>query len=235
MPRLFPDGFTLGAVTLRVDADRRRTLVMSGALLWIGAALGYLLLEAIAAAAGVPVYSYANDYISALGVPGRSPRAALMNTAFYLQGSVFLTGGAMIAGARGPKALTFLTFAIANAVGNILVGTVHSSNAQAGLRPGWHVLGATMAIVGGNAAIVAGSSVLRCAGASRAYRALSLGLGAVGFTCAAGMRTDTSPATLPIGAWERGGVYSILIWQLFTGVYLLASPARRRTRQISNL
>jgi hypothetical membrane protein len=214
-------------VTRRLDSGQRRLLAPSGAVLWIGAALTYLLLEAIAASAVVPAYSYATNYISALGVPAWSPRAAVMNTAFYLQGILFLAGGVLVARAAGQRAVLFVGFAAANAVGNILVGGVHSVNRAAGDGPGWHFVGAALAIVGGNAAIVAGSSVLTRAGAPWAYRAVSVALAVVGFLCLAAVGVNTSHARLPIGAWERGSVYSILVWQLFTGVYLLAGPVRR--------
>ena len=82
----------------------------AGAALWVVAAGGYLLLEAVAAAGFEPAYSYANNYISDLGVTGRelvhgrmidSPRANLMHTAFYLQGILFLLGALLIVGRPG--------------------------------------------------------------------------------------------------------------------------------------
>jgi hypothetical membrane protein len=50
----------------------------------------FLLLEGLAAAAVVPSYSYVSGYISDLGVPAWSPKAALMNAAFWVQGLLFL-------------------------------------------------------------------------------------------------------------------------------------------------
>ncbi|MCW2686335.1 MAG: hypothetical protein JWR37_1225 [Mycobacterium sp.] len=38
------------------------------------------------------------------------------------------------------------------------------------------------------------------------------------------LRIDSSTATInlmPDGVWERGSVYSVLGWQLFTGVWVL--------------
>jgi hypothetical membrane protein len=69
------------------------------------AAVGHLILEAIAAAVFEPVYSYARNYVSDLGVNagelvhGRmidSPRSYLMHTAFYLQGILFFPEALLI-------------------------------------------------------------------------------------------------------------------------------------------
>jgi hypothetical membrane protein len=94
--------------------------------------LAYLILEAVAAEAFRPHYSYAHNYISDLGVTSGldSPRAWLMNTAFCLQGSLFL-GGAILAtrAVRTRKPRLILTFAAANAVGNVLIAIFHSGPA----------------------------------------------------------------------------------------------------------
>ena len=150
--------------------------VAIGAALWIGAALVYVLLEAVAAAAVVPAYSYARNFISDLGVPAISPRAGLMNSAFYLQGILFLSGAVLISRSALPgKARLFVGLAAVNAVGNILVATFTSGTGAL------HTVGAVLAIGGGNAAILAGSSALHGAIGPRWYRAVSVALAGVGF------------------------------------------------------
>jgi hypothetical membrane protein len=206
-------------VTTSVESDRRGTFTRVGAWLWIGAALGYFVAEAIAAAA-MPRYSYATDYISTLGAPGWSPLAALMNGAFVMQAILFPAGAALlVAGGRARKASVFLVFAVLNGIGNLLVATVHSG--PSGTGPDWHGVGALLAIGGGNVAVLAGASAIRRAGASRAYRAVSVALGVLGLLCLAGLVFDTSLTVLPIGIWERGSVYSIYVWQTVTAVYLI--------------
>ena len=191
-----------------------------GAWLWIVAALGYFVAEAVAAAAMVSTYSYATDYISTLGAPGRSPLAVLMNAAFVAQAILFLAGAALlVAGGRARKASVFLAFAVINGIGNLLVATVHSGPSGSG--PDWHGVGAFLAIAGGNVAVLAGSSAIRRAGASRTYRAVSVALGVLGLLCLAGLVLDTSLTVLPIGIWERGSVYSVYMWQTLTAVYLI--------------
>ena len=194
-----------------------------GAWAWVVAALAYFVAEAIAAAAIEPSYSYATDYISELGVPGRSPQAVLINAAFVTQAILFPAGALLVArGVAAPRASWFLAFAVLNGLGNLLVATAHS-----GTGSKWHVAGAVLAIAGGNAAVLAGSAALRRAGASRAYRAVSVVLGVLGLLCLLAMAVDTSHTVLPIGTWERGSVYPIFIWQTVTAGYLVGRRAER--------
>jgi hypothetical protein len=207
-------------------------------VLWITAGGAYLVLEAVAAAHFRPHYSYA-DYISDLGVTragmlhGRmaeSPLAHLMNTAFYVQGTFFLLGAILVVYAVRPRrAGLFIAFAALNAVGNILVGTVHTGpTAEVGGTPWLHGAGAVGAIVGGNLAILAWTALARKAGAAQWYRATSLGLAAVGllsFTMFVIGSVTAAGHLLPDGVWERGSVYSIIVWQMLTGGYLI----RRRS------
>jgi hypothetical protein len=77
---------------MNLDEQRQRAAAASGCWLMAGAA--YLILEAVAAAAYWPDYSYAHNYISDLGRPARQPAgatigsgfASAMNAAFSLQG-----------------------------------------------------------------------------------------------------------------------------------------------------
>jgi Protein of unknown function (DUF998) len=214
--------------------SKRRWLV-GGGVLWIVAAVVYLALEATAAAAFLPGYSYANNYISDLGVTVRgtfsgrlidSPRAQVMNAAFYIQGALFLGGAVLVAlGLRGRR-WPFVCGAACNAVGNVLVATVHGGPAWAAGGPTWvHGAGAVLAIVGGNAAVLAGSGLIRAAGGPDWYRAVSICVGVLGLLSVVMLRIDSSATAVdifPDGVWERASVYSIIGWQLFTGLCLLA-------------
>jgi hypothetical membrane protein len=195
-----------------------RPVIRIGALLWIVATLAYFLAEAVAAAA-LPGYSYAADYISLLGHPNRSPHATVMNAAFVAQGVLFPLGAMLLApGARAPKDLLFLAFAVLNGFGNILIATVHS-----GAGAPWHVVGAALAIVGGNAAVLAGSSALRSVISSRTHRVASVVLGTLGLVALIGTAFESSA----VGLWERASVYPIFIWQAYTALYLLSRPSKR--------
>ncbi|WP_197374851.1 DUF998 domain-containing protein [Mycolicibacterium baixiangningiae] len=185
---------------------------------WILGAAAYLTAEALAAAFR-PTYSYAHDYISDLGVPGQ-PLAALMNVAFAAQGCLFLLGAVLAAGRRHHRPL--LAFAAANAVGNLLVATVHAGDGAL------HLVGAALAIVGGNAAAIAGASLhpgARC-------RLVSRLLGVAGLVSLAALVVQAWAGieVLPAPVWERASVYPILAWQLFAATAMLRAslPARRQ-------
>ncbi|TQR87091.1 DUF998 domain-containing protein [Mycobacterium hodleri] len=184
---------------------------------WAVAGVAYLGLEAVAAA-GYPGYRYATNFISDLGRPD-SPLSLLMNTAFVVQGTLFLAAAVALARAnRGRSSGLFVACAAANAVGNVVVATVPSGGA--GIA--WvHVSAAAVAIVGGNAAILAGHGMVsEC----RWYRLTSVGFAALGFVAfgvlAVGAVT-TSTVVLPGAVWERTCVYTIIGWQLLSAVRLL--------------
>jgi hypothetical membrane protein len=193
---------------------------VSAAFAWTSAGLAYLTLEAVAAAAFRPHYSYTNDLISDLGIPSDdSPLAWLMNTAFCVQGSLFLVGAILTVRAIAPrKAGLFVTLAAANAVGNLLIAAFHSGPAARAEGTAWvHAIGAVLAIVGGNAAILAGSRI-----ASGWHRKVSIALGAFGLLSFVLFVVELKGSSaLPLGVLERCSVYSITAWQLLTGVWLL--------------
>ena len=183
---------------------------------WAVAGAAYLGLEAVAAAAH-PWYRYATNFISDLGRPD-SPLSHLMNTAFAVQGTLFLAAAVALARARGGRCGAFVACAAANAVGNVVVAMVPSGGA--GIA--WvHVSAAAVAIVGGNAAILAGR---RMVSESRWYRLTSAGLAALGFVAfgvlAVGAVT-ASTVVLPGAVWERTCVYTIIGWQLLSALRLL--------------
>lgn len=189
-----------------------RSPALAAAACWIAGALIYLLAEALTAARYGPRYSYTHNAISDLGTAA-SPSAAVMNAAFCLQGVLFLLGATLAVRAQRPRRTTpFVVFAACNAVGNVLVATVHSGEGPL------HVVGAILAIAGGNAAAVAGAGLMRTATGRR----ISLALGILGLLSAA--MWPLAVAVPPAAVWERISVYTILGWQLFAAAALL--PAR---------
>jgi hypothetical membrane protein len=194
---------------------------VSAAVAWVAAGLAYLTLEAVAVAAFRPHYSYARNLISDLGIPSDdSPLAWLMNTAFCLQGTLFLVGATLAVRAVAPrKARLFLTLAAANAVGNLLIGAFHSGPAAQAEGTAWvHAIGAVLAIVGGNTAILAGSRIV-----NGWHRKVSVALGAFGLLSFVLFVIELkATSALPLGVWERCSVYSITAWQLLTAAWLLS-------------
>jgi hypothetical membrane protein len=172
----------------------------------------YPSLEDVAAVA-VPGYRYAHDYISDLGRPD-SPLGPLMNTAFVVQGLLFLAGAVLLARATpiNGSGILFVGCAGANAVGNIVVAIVPSG--PAGI-PWLHV------------AILAGPPFVTAAGASRYYRAASIGLATLGllsFVLLAIASTTSVTTVLPGAVWERTSVYTIIAWQVLSSLQLLVRP-----------
>src|SRR6476659_2573131 len=209
---------------MNLDEQRRRTAAASGC--WLMAGATYLILEAVAAAAYRPDYSYAHNYISDLGRPSRQSAGATvgpgfawaMNAAFYLRGILFLVGAVLLVSARRkPNARDFL---------NIVVGTVYSGPPADVGGPAWvHAGGAVMAIVGGNAAVLAGFRCVRSGAGARWYHAVSLGLGVLGLASflMLGVQTTTELVIAPTATWERMSVYTIIAWQMLSAAALLKS------------
>jgi Protein of unknown function (DUF998) len=217
-----------------VTTSRRRLTVV--AVLWISAALIYLVFEAIAAAA-VPSYSYAEHYISALGVPEWSPRAHLMNAAFYAQAALFFAGAVIaVGGIRGRwTGGLFLVLTATNAVGNVLVALVHGGSPLWVDGHKWlHMLGAILAIFGGNAAIIVGTFVVGRAVTARWYRPVGVLIGVAGLAIFASLQSYNYWAIdyAPIGTVERACVYTIMLWQIVTGIVLVIRPKRAAAQSI---
>ena len=206
---------------------------MVAAWVWLFGAAVYLVCEAIAAAR-FPGYSYVDNYISELGV------LALMNVGFMVHGSLFFVGAIVVSRSipgMGWAGWSFVLAASANAVGNILVGAFRSGDQR-------HVVGAGLAIVGGNIAVViAGIASRRVSsgylttfsaqnrrqfhrlGLNGVYQCASVVLGVAGLICLAVLILDRS-RLLPVGLVERGSVYPIIVWELMTAAAILTGCGR---------
>ena len=137
-------------------------------MLWITAGVGYLTLEAIAAASFRPPYSYAHNYISDLGVTCGGMIQVASST---LRWPFFLVGAVLVARAvESQKAGLVLSLAATNATGNIVVGIDGGSIAKVDGTAWGYSAGAVMAIAGGNMAILAGSAIVRNAGTPHCTR-----------------------------------------------------------------
>jgi hypothetical membrane protein len=144
--------------------------------------------------------------------------------AFMLHGSLFLLGAIVISRscpAPGWAGWGFVLAAAANTTGNILVGIFRSGVPA-------HVIGAGMAIVGGNTAAIIAGFASRRVGAPRSYRLASVVIGVVGIACLLTLIIDGADGSrlLPVGVVERGSVYSIIAWEIITGVTILARRGR---------
>ncbi|MCX5079493.1 DUF998 domain-containing protein [Streptomyces sp. NPDC001940] len=154
-----------------------------------------------------------------------SPRHALMSTSFMLEGILCATAGVLLAClVEGRVHRVIISLAIPHGVGMVLVGLCHGSADGVDLSLALHVGGAAVGIVCANTiAIIAGS--LRGLRLPLAYRVFSIAVGALGLLSEllVGMSASTA------GIFERGGVYSWLLWSVATGALLLVWQVGRPT------
>ena len=215
---------------------RARSALVNPATMWLAAAFAFFICEAIAAASvsALHPYSYTKNFISELGVPGRTPLAVVMNVGFWLQGLLFL-GGAILAArqsATGHRRL-FVGLAGLNALGDVLVATFHGNALALGNNgaAALHWYGALFGIIGGNAAVITGSKVVAGLVTARWYRRVSVILGVAGILSLLIIGNPT--AQLHPGIWERGSVYSILLWQVLSATLLLAQRRTDTVRRVA--
>jgi hypothetical membrane protein len=219
----------------RRPIDRRR---LGAAASLAGAGLVYLAAETAAASAWTtPSYSYARNVISDLGAPvvgayhGRmvdSPLHAAMNAAFVGDGLLFLLGAIMlVAPARSTAARAFLFFASAHSAGMLLIGIVPETVAPP--LGALHLVGALLAIGGGNAALLLGAKA--ASPVPRWLKNAGTVLGALGFAGFALLilgdaLVPGAIATVGAGLIERMSVYPITAWELLAGLGLAAGQRR---------
>jgi hypothetical membrane protein len=213
---------------------QRRTWLSLGAVVLVVNALQWVIAEAVTAGAWkTPPYSYASNYISDLGVPdcgvefqGReicSPSHDLMNTSFMAEGILFAIGVLLLARTLEGRTRRIVTaLAVAHAVGFVMIGTFHGSPEGASYVLALHLVGAVIGVLSANAVVFMAGRVKNL-DLPRPYRVFSMTVGVLGPVSVLGAGISESTA----GAFERGGVYSFLLWSVVTGVLLLARNLRR--------
>lgn len=219
---------------------QRPLFVIAGGLLAVSATW-YLLCEAVAAS-GFIGYSYAHHYISDLGVPtagvldGRelnSRLPAVMNAGFIGEGLLVLLAAITLAAATRARwgMVAAISLLVIHAGGIAIAGLVPGSpeHAANGLMV-YHVIGAVCAIVAGNLAAIALGGVALRAMLPRPVAIGGVVLGVIGLISAACLELEVG--LFPDGVWERGAVYTIILWHLVLGAALVRSGralgARRR-------
>jgi hypothetical membrane protein len=230
---------TAGAYLLR---DTSRNIAAAIALLV--AVVMFSVAETVSAAAWhTPAYSYANDFVSDLGVPGTlvmfkghpiySPLAWLLNAGFVVDGLLVAVAAVLLLrpAGQGRMAAWQRRLLIGFGIGLPMAGFLHES-------PAWslpfHAIGATLAMAGGNIAILLTGLLAARLGVPGWLARVFMVLGAVGlaFFLAVQVLVFKDSAVLPhgIGALERGAAYPVLATQLIVGVALLVESARLRNR-----
>jgi len=226
------------------EQSGRPALRSAGALLLVAGA-GYLVCEAVTASEWTdPSYSYAASFISDLGATDCStfqqrvvcsPLHTVMNTAFVVYGVLFALAGLLLVRAararaadpdepgRTPRAL--LAAVLTHAAGIVLVGSFHGSTAAtADGTVAYHYAGATLAILGGNAAVLLAARQHRALVLRRWFATASTALGVLGLVAVPVLiATFSTPVA---GVVERISVDTIIGWDVMAGIALLLAPSR---------
>ena len=159
--------------------------------------------------------TYIFHTISELGIPNmNSPLFWLMNSAFILIGLLLLFGNFYkFKDFIIKNKAVFYIFSVIAAVGVIIVGLVHGGNP---FTLGYHMLGAMMAILGGNILFVIISRSMEDFGF---YQKLTLLLGIIGLVAFWIMFFNMRNAYMPV--FERLSVYTLIIWFFLTGIHVI--------------
>lgn len=164
------------------------------------------------------IETYALHTISELGVPYQinhfTPVYDLMNYAFIIVGILLLIGSILAVGKMIEKHnLLYYLFVLITSIGMIIIAFYHAGHP-------YHAIGALMALVGGNLMLITISQSIK---ASKNYRIITLILGFIGLISAFGMIYFMTVPELYIfkAIPERICVYSLLIWSLISGLYLV--------------
>ena len=159
--------------------------------------------------------TYIFHTISEFGIPNmNSPLSWLMNSAFILIGLIlifacFYRFKDFIIKNR----ILFYIFSLITSLGVIIVGLVHGGNP---FTLGYHMMGAMMAILGGNILMVITSRSMAEFGL---YQKLTLVLGIFGLIAFWIMFFNMANSYMPV--FERLSVYTMIIWCFSTGFYIL--------------
>ena len=186
-------------------------------IVFIVGSLYYIIAEAISATFfNASLFNtYIFHTISELGIPnGNSPLFWLMNSAFILIGLALIFGCLYKFKYYIVKnRVIFYILTLITGIGVIIVGLIHGGNP---FTLGYHMLGAMMAILGGNIFLIVISVSMEEFGV---YQKLTLILGIFGLVAFWIMFFNMELGYMPV--FERLSVYSMVIWSFLTGVYLL--------------
>lgn len=179
----------------------------------------YIIAEAISAtffnASTADTYIF--HTISELGIPNAgSPLFWLMNSAFILIGLTLIFGNFYkFKDFIVKNKMVFYIFTLITGVGVIIVGLMHGGNP---FTLGYHMLGAMMAILGGNILLVI---ISRSMADFEVFQKITLLLGVFGIIVFWVMFFNMGSVYMPV--FERLSVYTLIIWSFLTGIFLIKS------------
>lgn len=139
-----------------------------------------------------------------------------MNSAFILIGLTLIFGNFYkFKDFIVKNKVIFYVFTLITGLGVIIVGLIHGGNP---FTLGYHMLGAMMAILGGNILIVI---ISRSMADFDGFQKITLSLGTFGIVIFWVMFFNMESIYMPV--FERLSVYTLIIWSFLTGIYLIRS------------
>ena len=137
-----------------------------------------------------------------------------MNSAFILIGLALIFGNFYkFKDYIVKNKVIFYILTLITGIGVIIVGLIHGGNP---FTLGYHMLGAMMAILGGNILLIIVSMSMKEFGV---YQKITLILGIIGLAAFWIMFFSMENVHMPV--FERLSVYTMIIWSFLTGVYIL--------------
>jgi hypothetical membrane protein len=218
--------------------DNART-IRRGALIWI-LAIQFFIAQVIVQAAWTTPFSLTANYISDLGnttcgpypidsnMYVCSPRHALMNASFILQGAIILVGIALIARAfpAGPARIIGLVLLALAGPGSILVGMFPEN---VNITP--HTIGAAAHFVSGNLGIAVLGGAIAAMRRQMPLAIFSLIAGGLGLLATA-LFISGNYVGIGIGGMERVAAYPLPLWLIVVGIAMLRQDVSSRQYKI---
>ncbi|MCQ2970410.1 MAG: DUF998 domain-containing protein [archaeon] len=187
-------------------------------IVFIVGSLYYVLAEAVSAtffnASLFNTYSF--HTISELGIPNvNSPLFWLMNSAFILIGLTLIFGNFYkFKDFLVKNRIIIYILTLMTSTGVIMVGWIHGGNP---FTLGYHMLGAMMAIFGGNVLLIV---ISRSMSEYSKFQKTTLVLGIFGLAVFWIMFFNMESIYMPV--FERLSVYTMIIWCFLTGCYIIS-------------
>ena len=186
-----------------------------GTTLWIGC-LQFFIAEQFVRLGWTLPYSFANNYVSDLAAISCStlvcsPRHALMNCSFVLQGLLIASGVILTWRQGGALGRTGMCLLLLCGAGVIVVGFVPED-----VNSGLHRIGAAMHLLAGGLGMMAvGSNLGRWFG----WISVAAGFAVLTATATLGVGSERWTAMMGAGSIERVAVYGVAGWMVAAGIY----------------
>ncbi len=212
------------------DDEPVRTVLAGTSLAAAGAT--FLVAERVAARSWTaPRYSCSGRYVSDLGVPRRarfegreiwSPRHAVMNAGFAVQGLLVTASGLTVPASRSLPGLRVMAGVYGLAM--VGVGVFHGADSVSPTRHTLHGASGSLAVATAALAAMVTGRRTPAEPVVGLARLLSRSAGVVALT--AGLAVPVAHGSPVVGVVQRSSLYAVTGWQLLTGACLVVRALR---------